>query len=254
VERHHPALKHVARIFSSSKTEDAMFLKKIIALLDTLLLIASISDLHAKGTQIVLHLKSGEQIKRELYSVSDSSLTLYAKDGDTEYVRAVMIREIQKVALTEKPKIELMLKDGRQICRLLDSVSDSSLSISEKEWALDGGYNEIISEVRSEEIRSVILKGESKIIKGMTMGFLIGAGTGVVLGLASGDNDGVLFSTAESQATLGGILLGGAGLVVGGVAGGATSTGDKEIEFSADHPFSLLKPLARNSESKSEDK
>ena len=110
-----------------------MFLKKIYALMIAIPLIVAIKDLHAKGAQVVLQLKTGEQISRELYSVNDSSLVLYTRDANTEFFRAVMIREIQKVTLKNKPKILLVLKDGRQISRLLDSVSDSSLIISEKE-------------------------------------------------------------------------------------------------------------------------
>jgi len=73
-----------------------MLLKKIYALMIMIPLIVPIEHLHAKGTQVVLLLKTGEQISRELYSVSDSSLTLYAQTGNTEFVHVVMIREIQK--------------------------------------------------------------------------------------------------------------------------------------------------------------
>jgi len=226
-----------------------MFLKKIYALMTAIPLIIPFNDLHAGNAHVVLHLKTGEQINRQLYAVNDSSLVVYARDANTEYLRIVMIRDIQKVTLKNKPKILLILKDGRQISRLLDSVSDSSLSIFEKETTLEGGHSEIISEVRSEEIHKIVFKGESKVLKGMGMGLLIGAGTGAVIGLASGDDQSGFFRfSAGEKALMGGIFFGGAGLLVGTVAGAATSTGDTEIEFFADQPFSLLKPFARHFE------
>jgi len=195
----------------------------------------------AGGAEVVVHLKNGQQITRELYSVNDSLLMLYRRDTSGQHFSSVMIRELQKVTLKNKPKVILVLKDGLQISGHLDSVDDSSLVISDKVTTLGGGYREDISKVRNQEIQKVIVKGQSKVLMGMALGLLIGTGSAVVIGSASGDDDS--FSTGTSNIP---IVFGGAGLVLGGVVGAVSSTSGVETEFSVDKPFSFLRLFAKH--------
>jgi len=65
------------------------------------------------------------------------------------------------------------------------------------------------------------------LVRGAGRGLLIGGGIGAVTGFASGDDTGSFFVfTAEDKAMILGVLLGGAGAVVGGLVG-AVSPGDR---------------------------
>jgi hypothetical protein len=66
------------------------------------------------------------------------------------------------------------------------------------------------------EKMEVSIRRETRILKGLGVGTLVGAGTGAILGLAGGD-DG--WWTAEEVALMGAIALGMTGAVVGVVAG-----------------------------------
>jgi small nuclear ribonucleoprotein (snRNP)-like protein len=196
----------------------------------------------AGGAEVVVHLKNEQQFVLELYSVNDSLLTLRRGDASGQSFYPIMFQEIQKVTLKDRPKVLLVLKDGWQISGQLDSVDDSALVISDKKTTLRGGSSEFISKVRNQEIQKVIVKGQSKILNGMALGLLIGAGSMVVIGLASGDDDSFLRGIFNNIP----IVFGGAGLVVGGVAGAATSTRGMETEFSVDKPFSFLRLFAKH--------
>lgn len=63
------------------------------------------------------------------------------------------------------------------------------------------------------------------ILKGMGIGFLVGAATGVILGFASGDSENGWWDwTAEQKAGIGGAVLGSVGAVAGGVIGATRVT------------------------------
>jgi hypothetical protein len=111
--------------------------------------------------------------------------------------------------------------------------------------------------VKNQNIRRVIVKGESQAKKGAGLGFLIGAGTGAIIGLAAGDDEPCPESTetwsifpncwslsAGAKAAIGGIVLGSIGAAVGGIVGTA-SKADKSIYPSMNHDFSALKPYAQ---------
>jgi len=213
-------------------------------LIATLLFVFPVYALLAGGAEVVVHLKNGQQIARELYSVNDSLLTLRRGDASGQSFYPIMFQEIQKVTLKNKPKVILVLKDGQQIFGPLGSVDDSTLVLSDKIRTTEGRYSEVSSKVRNQEIQKVIVKGQSKALKGMGLGLLIGAVSGAVIVSASGDDEGSFL--LPSAVILGGIFGGGAGLVVGGVVGAVSSTSGMETEFSVDKPFSFLRLFAKH--------
>ena len=60
--------------------------------------------------------------------------------------------------------------------------------------------------------------------KGAVIGVLVGAGTGIILGLAGGDDQGWVGFTARQNAVIGGITVGALGLLIGGALGAAHDT------------------------------
>lgn len=86
------------------------------------------------------------------------------------------------------------------------------------------------------EIGTIILVKKNHFWKGVGFGTLIGGGIGAVSGLVSGDDTdgGLLQFSAGEKALMGGILLGLAGGVTGGVIG-ALSDIDDEIVTGGDH-------------------
>jgi hypothetical protein len=149
----------------------------------------------------------------------------------------------------EGAEVVLLLNNGQEIKGELVSVRDSAVVIStiedidEKELA---SQTASISVIKNQEILHVTVKGKSNLLKGMGLGTLIGVGSGALLGLASGDDPPgwFSFSAGEKAAALG-ILLGGAGFIVGTIAGVISSKGSKEIEPLPDLDFSSLKSVAR---------
>ena len=62
--------------------------------------------------------------------------------------------------------------------------------------------------------------GQRKVLKSVGIGFLVGAGTGVLIGLASGDDQGSFLAyTAEEKAAMAGVALGLTGAAVGLIVG-----------------------------------
>lgn len=116
-----------------------------------------------------------------------------------------------------------------------------------------------ITGVANQDVRRVRLKNDSGIRKGEVLGFLIGAGTGAIIGFALGDDPECSESggplvpclrfTAEAKAAILGILGGVAGAIVGGiveeVADIVTAKSDKAIHPAMNHDFSALTPLAQ---------
>lgn len=143
--------------------------------------------------------------------------------------------------------IKVLLKDGTTITGELLSVRENSLVVYTKT------YNDSISAhlsdvsiIKNEEVLSVIQKGKSKISKGIGYGLLIGAGTGALIGFASGDDGGgfVSFSAGE-KAVFGGVLLGSAGLIIGIIWGSISSTRDISVIPLPDNDYSILKIYSR---------
>ena len=66
----------------------------------------------------------------------------------------------------------------------------------------------------------VSIQRQRKVLKGLGVGLLLGAASGVVIGLASGDDEGGLIAfTAEEKALMAGAMLGLTGGVVGLIVG-----------------------------------
>ena len=234
----------------------------------------------AKGEKIVLHFKTGQQMAGELHSVSDSSLVVYKLEEETLQLFEVKSREIEKVTFKSRPKVVLFLKDGQRVTGGLHEVRDSSLVIYSraqgKEQKNGVAHVEISSEVKNQEIQQIIIKGKKNAGKGRAIGFGLGFLTGVVIGLAEGDDppcppppesknifellpnaiahgiaNGLCESfreTAGDKAMSYGSALGLAGLTAGWIVGKATSTRDMQMEFPAAQPFAVLKPLALRTE------
>ncbi len=75
---------------------------------------------------------------------------------------------------------------------------------------------------------------KSNSAEGAGIGLLVGAATGAIIGLASGDDEpGFITWTAEQKAGVGAVLLGGVGGVIGLIAG-ATITTDRWNEVPVD--------------------
>lgn len=176
---------------------------------------------------------------------------LLAKPRAEARAQAVEVEGVLSGSRSEGAKVVLFLSDGQEVTGELLSVMDSALVISTVEGA-DGESLQTQSwsllVVRNQEILYVVVKGESKVLKGMGIGFLAGATLGASIGLASGDDPkNQFFSfTAGEKAEMGGIAFGGIGWLVGTIAGIASSTRDKVVEPLENIGFSSLKPLARN--------
>ncbi len=214
---------------------------KRCALLTALVLVIPLHALFAKTqTQVVVQLKNGAQVQGVLQTVGDSALIIYRWEPGTETVIHVGLHEIQKVVFKNSPELLVVRKNGQQMTGKLDTVEDSLLVLMQT-----AAYHEFRTTVALQQIQRAKIKAKSKILPGMGKGLLVGGGSGILIGLASGDDEpGFLSFSAEAKAALLGTLLGGAGLIVGGIAGATTSTREKEIEFSAERPFSLLQAFA----------
>jgi hypothetical protein len=111
---------------------------------------------------------------------------------------------------------------------------DRALAVSTQEAQNNYIYAQIarIRMAKNQDFQDTSSEDNASVRKGMLLGFLIGAGTGAIIGLAAGDdtpsnNSDCAFGaipfqlTAEGKAVIGGILGGGAGLLVGGIVGAA---------------------------------
>ncbi|MGH7492764.1 MAG: hypothetical protein ACREOO_10255 [bacterium] len=150
-------------------------------------------------------------------------------------------------------QVVLKLRHQQELAGRLLSVRDHALVISQNEVRNDRDEGQLagIVVVRNQDIRYVIIKGESKVLKGTAIGFLVGAGLGVTLGLLTGDDQPCDYGSAcpsmsaETKAVLGGVVLGVAGLIVGRNEGAAASKADEVSYPQASHDFSALRLMAQ---------
>ena len=119
-------------------------------------------------------------------------------------------------------------RDGAcDTCRIL--FADSSGLIL---WKCSTPYTvdsagECAVQLRPSDIDRIVIQREGHIWSGAGTGFLIGAGAGAIIGLASGDDESGLFRyTAGEKALLSGTFLGIAGGLVGGIVGGVQGMDD----------------------------
>jgi len=107
-------------------------------------------------------------------------------------------------------KGELIAVKENSLLLLQDSVVDVSIDI--------------------EDIKIIRIVKKSKLLKGMGIGLLIGAGGGAILGYAQGDGYGTMAMTAESNALAFGMAFCFLGLLTGLGLGAAAGT-DKTIQI-----------------------
>jgi len=114
----------------------------------------------------------------------------------------------------------IIKKDGEQIEGELIVVKKNSLLLFVgKDVSID-----------IEDIKIIRIVKKSKVLKGMGIGLLIGAGGGAILGYAQGDDYGTMAMTAEGKALAFGMAFGFLGLLTGLGFGAAAGT-DKTIQL-----------------------
>ena len=208
------------------------------------------------------------------YLNADSSLdaevffTDYGKESITVGRQSITLSSLQNY-LIEKDKVRikeqeanaadvvLFLRNGQKLKGELLSVRDSSIVLSKPFRGLKNDSTICLSafSVRSQEIEKVIIVGKSRVLSGMGYGALVGAGAGIVIGIADGDDPPcppdawVCFPrySAGAKAFIAGFGLGVLGTGIGAIVGAVSSTADKEIEPRENYDFSALKPRARYS-------
>lgn len=140
-----------------------------------------------------------------------SPVTLVAQTGTTDWSR------LNSVA--SGTKLSVKTKDGKKVEGALNSVSDSSLSLTVKNAA---------REIRRENIASVHEVWNKSATKSTLIGLGVGAGAGAVIGLAGdASNDAGGFEGIDNA-------VAGAITVIGALAGGITGfvigkTGKKRV-------------------------
>ncbi len=151
--------------------------------------------------------------------------------------------------ISQGAEVILFLIDTRQIKGELLFVGDSSILLSMNQGLSDNllaSKNSPIVVEKNREIVAVQVSGKSYILRGAGIGLLAGIASGGSIGLASGnDPPGFLSMTAGDKAAIGGVLLGGVGLIVGTIAGIASSTNDAKVGPLPGNDFSALKSYAR---------
>jgi len=116
-------------------------------------------------------------------------------------------------------KLLITKKDGWQREGELITVKPNSLLL------LDTDGKDVSIDIANIKVIRVVKK--SKVLQGLGVGLLIGAGTGAVWGAQVGEND--LFS-AEETVLVDAIFFGVIGLLIGGIAGAVVGT-DKTIQI-----------------------
>ncbi|NIM59209.1 MAG: hypothetical protein GTO16_09750 [Candidatus Aminicenantes bacterium] len=117
-------------------------------------------------------------------------------------------------------KLVITKKDGQQIKGELITVKPNSLLL------LDTEGKDVSIDVADIKVIKIVKK--SKVLQGIGLGLLIGAGTGALLGFMGGDDPSpsAFFHKAEEKALVGGIFVGAIGLLVGGTLGFALGIDD----------------------------
>jgi hypothetical protein len=161
--------------------------------------------------------------------------------------------EVQPIAQGDAHKgarIVLLLHNQQKIAGHLLSVRDSALVIStnEKQDNYSETHTAGILVVKNLDIQRVIIKGKSKILKGMKLGLQMGAKGGFEANNDSPCSEASPLTPcwgAALKPVIGGIVFGGAGMIMGGIVGAAVSKADKVIDPAMNQDFSALKPLAQ---------
>ena len=118
-------------------------------------------------------------------------------------------------------EVKILKRTNDRYAGYLLYASDSVLVIWQGNEAVDLNMLYTFAEsFQPAEIEMITLINKNNFWKRLGIGTAIGVGSGAMIGLISGDDsDGIILSTAEGKALLGGIFLGTAFGVIGGVTG-----------------------------------
>ena len=160
---------------------------------------------------------------------------------------AIALTTLRFLLSAQGKEIAVRLNDGVEMEHIeLIAVRDSALVVSVVSSEMGALDTASLKLIKTRDIQEVLVKGESGVLSGMGVGFAIGGGLGVLVGLASGDDKGGFFrfSSGEKALVLG-TTFGAAGVLIGLVAGAASSTQDRTVSPLPKDDLSVLKPYAR---------
>jgi hypothetical protein len=149
---------------------------------------------------------------------------------------------------TSKEGVEMAVttRRGRQYGGILLSATDSLLVL----WQSTDPYDwraadSLVKTARLSEIGQIIVKEGGGFWSGVGYGALIGGGTGVILGLASGsDKGGWIQLSAGAKALIAGVGLGIPSAIIGGISGAIKGTEETfDVKGNADAYKKLLPAL-----------
>jgi hypothetical protein len=122
------------------------------------------------------------------------------------------------VSLNAGSRIRIRTQDSTRILILVGFSTDSVVV----RHAADAPLETLpLSQIRRLEVSAGKRTPGQGMRRGLGLGLLIGGGTGIVLGLADGDDDpGIVSFTAGEKAMMGGLFLGGLGGIAGLITGG----------------------------------
>lgn len=135
----------------------------------------------------------------------------------------------QVVAEEEQPyKVWVKLMDGTKVKGILYSANERGVKIMNIA-SLDVSN---LTSIESNSINLISLRRKGKVGKGVWVGGLTGASTGILLGIMSGDDDaGFINFSKEDKAIVGGITLG----VLGTGVGALIATGKNKIRINGNN-------------------
>jgi small nuclear ribonucleoprotein (snRNP)-like protein len=139
-----------------------------------------------------------------------SPFTLVAQTGTNDWSRLS--------AATTGTRLSVKLKDGKKVEGTLNSVSDTSLSLTVKDAA---------KEIRREDVASVHEVSKKSAAKATLIGLGIGAGVGAALAISSDQSENDTFFETRDSVTAGFVVLtAGIGALTGFLIG---RTGKKRV-------------------------
>ncbi|MCB9259062.1 MAG: hypothetical protein H6612_06850 [Ignavibacteriales bacterium] len=141
--------------------------------------------------------------------------------------------------------VNIITNDKDTLVGNLFSVEEEKIKINK---SLNSNFNQIDS-LHYSNIFSVTIIKESQVSSSMGNGFLIGAGIGLLLGLASGDDEGsfIRFSAGQ-KALMGGVAFGLAGALMGSAVGVGLSENEEIIIRNKNDLFYLKNFISNKNE------
>jgi hypothetical protein len=148
-------------------------------------------------------------------------------------------------ALNSRKSFSITTRTGEICTGVVANVNDSGLLLISRKSIVESEpeYNEVAKRyLKKQDLSTVFIKGESKIGSGILMGALSGIVIGAGIGLVDGDDTkGWIRFTAGQKAIWGGLSFGLIGVLVGLVAGAASSSSDEYILITDDYDLNILK-------------